>query len=200
MKIFYIFGKSGTGKDTIRSNLLKVTDLKLEPFLMATDRPKRPGESDGNQYFFKTKEEFDKMLDNGELDRDNIEVYNVYQDGKEDVWRFGVYKLDTDNDTNYIGIGSLNAYLITKKIYGDIVIPIYIDLPEDVRLNRLILRDGNNKNKLKEICRRYISECDEYDPQILNDLHLPRQSVFKNDLLIDTLNKIIAYIKREGRK
>ena len=199
MKIFYIFGKSGTGKDTVRSNLLKVTDLKLEPFLMATDRPKRHGEFDGKQYFFKTKEEFDKMLDNGELDRDNIEVYNVYQDGKEDVWRYGIYKLDTDNDTNYLGIGSLNAYIITKKIYGDIVIPIYIDLPDDVRLNRLILRDGNNKNKLKEICRRYISECDEYDSQILNDLHLPRQSVFKNDLLINTLNKIIAYIKRESR-
>ena len=200
MKIFYIFGKSGTGKDTIRSNLLKITDIKLTPFLMATDRPKRKGENDGENYYFKSKEEFDKLLESGELDKDNIETYEVYNNGEADIWRFGIYKLDTDTDVNYIGIGSLNAYTITKKIYGDLVIPIYIEVPDDERLKRCILRDGNNKNKLKEICRRYISDCDQYSDDALNELHLRRQSVFKNDLLINTLNKIIAYIKRESRK
>ena len=46
-KIFYIMGKSSSGKDTIYENLLGREGLSLHPLIMYTTRPIRAGETDG---------------------------------------------------------------------------------------------------------------------------------------------------------
>ena len=53
-KIFYIMGKSSSGKDTIYENLLGREGLSLHPLIMYTTRPIRAGETDGVQYHFVT--------------------------------------------------------------------------------------------------------------------------------------------------
>lgn len=50
-KIFFISGKSSTGKDTIYKKLLEDRSLGLKKITMYTTRPKRSGEQDGEEYF-----------------------------------------------------------------------------------------------------------------------------------------------------
>lgn len=59
-------GPSGCGKGTVLSRLLaECTDTVLS--VSATTRPPRPGDIDGVQYFFRTREEFEQMIAANEL-------------------------------------------------------------------------------------------------------------------------------------
>ena len=62
----YVFtGPSGAGKGTVLSRLLS-EDEKLFFSISATTRAPRPGEKDGVQYYFLTKEDFEaKIAANG---------------------------------------------------------------------------------------------------------------------------------------
>ncbi|MDD5094579.1 MAG: guanylate kinase [Dehalococcoidia bacterium] len=68
-----ISGPSGVGKDAIL-NVMKKSGKPYFFAITATTRPKRPGETDGIDYLFVTREKFEKMIDNGEL----LEWANVY--------------------------------------------------------------------------------------------------------------------------
>jgi guanylate kinase len=59
-------GPSGVGKDTVMERL-HGTLPDLHYAVTATTRPPRPGEVDGRSYYFLTREEYDSMLDRGEL-------------------------------------------------------------------------------------------------------------------------------------
>ena len=49
-KLFYVIGKSATGKDTIFQKLLENESLALKPLVLYTTRPMRAGEEQGVQY------------------------------------------------------------------------------------------------------------------------------------------------------
>lgn len=51
-KIFYIMGKSSTGKDTVFKRLQKEKSLGLSTIVSYTTRPIRAGEKDGETYHF----------------------------------------------------------------------------------------------------------------------------------------------------
>ena len=51
-KIFYIMGKSASGKDKIYSRLAGNKELNLKKLILYTTRPVRDGEEDGVQYYF----------------------------------------------------------------------------------------------------------------------------------------------------
>ena len=50
--IFYLIGKSATGKDTIYKLLLQDSTLSLKPVVLYTTRPIREGETNGIEYYF----------------------------------------------------------------------------------------------------------------------------------------------------
>ena len=60
-KIFYIMGKSSTGKDTIYNKLLSKYPDELKRVVMYTTRPKREGEEDGVTYNFVTEDEYKNL-------------------------------------------------------------------------------------------------------------------------------------------
>ena len=61
-----VSGFSGSGKGTVMKLLLsKYADYSLS--VSVTTRSPRPGEVDGREYFFRTKEEFEKLIADGEL-------------------------------------------------------------------------------------------------------------------------------------
>lgn len=63
-KLFVISGPSGAGKSTIVKRLLELApDLVLS--VSATSRKPRPNEKDGVDYFFLSKDEFLKKIENG---------------------------------------------------------------------------------------------------------------------------------------
>ena len=65
-KIFVVSGPSGVGKGTVVGEVLKnLQNIYLS--VSATTRQKREGEKDGINYFFKTKEKFQEMIDSDEF-------------------------------------------------------------------------------------------------------------------------------------
>lgn len=64
--LYVISGPSGVGKGTIVKQLVaKRPDLKLS--VSVTTREPRPGESEGVSYYFRSREDFEKMVERGEL-------------------------------------------------------------------------------------------------------------------------------------
>ena len=72
-----ISGPSGVGKDTVLDHM-KQRGLPFHFVVTATTRPRRPGETEGVDYFFVEEQEFLDMIDQGEL----IEHALVYSDHK----------------------------------------------------------------------------------------------------------------------
>ncbi|XP_008799130.1 guanylate kinase 2, chloroplastic/mitochondrial [Phoenix dactylifera] len=75
--IIVISGPSGVGKDAVIKRLLEVRQ-QIHFVVTATSRAKRPGEVDGKDYYFVTKEEFLSMVERNEL----LEYALVYGDYK----------------------------------------------------------------------------------------------------------------------
>ena len=66
-KIFYIMGKSSTGKDTIYKKLLAENKFKLRKIVPYTTRPIREGEENGREYFFVNDAEVKALADEGRI-------------------------------------------------------------------------------------------------------------------------------------
>ena len=103
-KLFYIMGKSASGKDTIYQRLLRNPEFSLERLVIYTTRPIRDGELDGREYHFVTEEDFQKLKAEGKIieDRGYETVYGL--------WRY--FTADNMNleEKSYLGIGTLESY------------------------------------------------------------------------------------------
>jgi len=65
-KIYYLMGKSSTGKDTIYKELRKRMP-QLKNVTIYTTRPRREGEKEGEEYFFTDETELEKFKTEGRL-------------------------------------------------------------------------------------------------------------------------------------
>ena len=65
--LIVLSGFSGSGKGTIMKELMKKYSDQYALSISATTRSPRPGETDGVEYFFRTKEQFEKMIADDEL-------------------------------------------------------------------------------------------------------------------------------------
>ena len=79
-----VSGFAGTGKGTVMKELLKRYD-SYALSVSATTRNPREGEVDGREYFFKTKEEFEKMIEEGAFVEHACYVGNYYGTPKKYV-------------------------------------------------------------------------------------------------------------------
>jgi guanylate kinase len=75
--LIVISGPSGIGKDTIVQGM-KDRDLPFHFVVTATTRPPRENEVHGEDYFFYSKEEFERMIEDGEL-LEYAWVYSAYK-------------------------------------------------------------------------------------------------------------------------
>ena len=66
-KIFYIMGKSASGKDGIYSLLAAHKELNLKTLILYTTRPIRVGEQDGKNYYFVDDGKLEEFRKNGNL-------------------------------------------------------------------------------------------------------------------------------------
>lgn len=60
-------GPSGVGKGTVRQEIFSTPDHKFAYSVSMTTRPQRPGEVDGVDYFFRTREEFEALIKEGQM-------------------------------------------------------------------------------------------------------------------------------------
>jgi guanylate kinase len=132
--IFMISGPSGAGEDSI---LEKLKDsILFEKIITSTTREMRPGESQGDPYYFISKKEFETKIGRNEFyeyaEEDRGNFYGVTKKEIERVLNISkpiIWKLD------YKGV------LAVKKLFPSAV-AILIDVPVDVIENRIRRRDN----------------------------------------------------------
>ena len=76
-KLFIISGASGVGKSTVLSRVMAARDDLLFS-VSATTRAPRPGEVDGESYYFVTKEKFQDMIAHEEFVEYDAHMNNFY--------------------------------------------------------------------------------------------------------------------------
>lgn len=191
--IYYIFGKSSTGKDTIYKKIMEDGKLKLKKAVMYTTRPIREGETPGKEYFFVTEAEYRKIREDGRL----IEVRSY--DTVHGVWRyFTVNDSQIDLSGNsYLMIGVLASYLSVRKYFGgDKVVPIYIELDDGIRLQRALDREKmQGEPKYAEMCRRFLADLEDFSEDRIREAGIDRR--FINDALESCVREIKEYIMKK---
>ena len=80
--LLILSGVAGSWKDTIKKELIKRME-NVESLPSYTSRPQRPGDINGQTYCFVTKEEFEKMLENGEFYEYDVHHNNYYGTSKK---------------------------------------------------------------------------------------------------------------------
>ncbi len=75
--VFCVSGPSGVGKGTIIAELRKITPSIIHSISVTTRQP-RPGEMDGIHYYFRTPEEFEHMMAQGEILEHDCYCGNYY--------------------------------------------------------------------------------------------------------------------------
>lgn len=196
-KIFYVMGKSATGKDTIFNKIIETmdneSDINLKKIPIYTTRPPRIGEIEGIHYHFVDDQKCEKLLDEGKVIE--LRTYNRIQDT---VKYFTVKDENINIATgNYIGLGTIDSFLQIKKYFnGKNVVPIYIEVEDEQRILRAIKRESeqNNKNKnFQEVCRRYIADENDFNIDKIKDAQISKSYI--NDDIVRCVDEIIKDIK-----
>jgi len=191
-KIFYLMGKSSSGKDTIYRKLMKDRRVDLCKIVPYTTRPIREGEKEGVQYHFTDMDGFNSLLESGKV----IE-YRVY-DTFHGKW---IYYTVADESINldindYLIIGTPQSYDATKKYFGnDKVLPILINVDDGIRLTRALNREKKQeKPKYEEMCRRFLADAEDFSEENLKKSGIDK--VFNNEILDNCIEEVIKYIMK----
>lgn len=176
-KLFYIMGKSSTGKDTIFREVVDNRDLGLQRLMMYTTRPIREKEENGREYFFVDDAETQAL----EAAHKIIEMRTYHT--MHGLWKyFTVDDAHTDLEhCNYIAVGTLESYAKIRDYYGaDRVLPIYIEVDDGLRLERALKRERKPQNRrFEEMCRRFLADAVDFSEENLAKAGITRR--FCND-------------------
>ena len=172
-RIYYLLGKSATGKDTLYKEILKRRP-KLRTVTMYTTRPIREGETDGVEYFFTDREELERQLASGKV----IES-RTYQTiaGPWTYYTVDDGQFNVADDESCLMIGTLESYekMCTYFESGKMV-PVYIEVPDGIRLLRAVKREENQKKpNYREVCRRYLADEKDFSEENLERLGVTKR-------------------------
>lgn len=173
-RIYYLIGKSASGKDSILAALLQDRRLKLHEIVQYTTRPIRDGEKEGREYHFISVAQMDAYEAAGKV----VECrtyhtvhgdwhYMMIDDGQVDLSR-----------KDYAAVGTVESYKKLRDYYGeDRVVPFYIHVETGERLQRALDRERSHANpKYAEMCRRFLADEKDFD-----DAHLRDAGLLKED-------------------
>ena len=156
-KIFYLMGKSSSGKDTMFKKLIEDKTLGLKTIVGYTTRPMREGERDGVEYFFVDEE---KMLS---LEAEGKVIERRSYNTVHGIWSYFTVddgQVNLDSDDKYLLIGTLESYEKVRNYYGkEYLIPLYISVDDGLRLQRALDRERQQDiPKYAEMCRRFLAD------------------------------------------
>lgn len=172
-RIYYLLGKSATGKDTLYKEILKRRP-ELRTVTMYTTRPIREGETDGVEYFFTGREELERQLASGKV----IES-RTYQTiaGPWTYYTVDDGQFDVADDESCLMIGTLESYeKMCAYFEAGKMVPVYIEVPDGIRLLRAVKREENQKKpNYREVCRRYLADEKDFSEENLERLGITKR-------------------------
>jgi guanylate kinase len=166
-KLIIVTAPSGAGKTTIVRHLLN-TFSELAFSVSATNRARRPLETDGKDYYFLSDSDFNQRIKQNQfLEYEEVyagQYYGTLKSEMERLWALGktiVFDVDVKGATNI------------KKAYPQLSLAIFIQPPsESVLITRLTGRKTETPESLKKRIARAQEEltyCNKFDTVIVND-------------------------------
>ena len=176
---------SGSGKTTLVNYLLNQKELNLSFSISATTRKKRDGEVEGKDYFFKTKTDFKKLINNSEF----LEYEEVYDDvfygtlGSEVIKQLETQNVIFDIDV----IGGIRL----KEYFKNNALSIFVKAPSVKELKKRLSSRNKDSNESIEAriqkAQKEIEKESEFDLSIINNnLDLAKKESF------DIVKKFLA--------
>ena len=183
--LLVISGFSGAGKGTVVKRLLEQhNDYALS--ISATTRSPREGEQDGREYFFKSKEEFEKMIEASELIEYARYVDNYYGTPKAYV------EEQLKEGKNVILEIEIQGALNIKSMVPDAVL-LFIMPPSAKELERrLVGRGTEDEATIRARLSRASEEAqgvENYNYIVIND---------DVDACVETIDSIVKSEKRKA--
>ncbi len=166
-KLLIFTAPSGAGKTTIVRHLLRTFD-ELAFSVSATNRPIRPGETDGQSYHFLTTAEFDSKVATGAfVEYEEVypgRMYGTLRSEIERLWALGktvVFDIEVKGATNL------------KRLYPDNSTAVFVNPPSpEILFQRLRDRNTESEADLEVRIARAAMELDfvdSFDRVLIND-------------------------------
>lgn len=189
-KIYYMMGKSSSGKDTLFKEI-KIRIPELRTVTLYTTRPVREGEKNGVEYFFVTADTLDMYAQEGKVVE--LRIYNTIH---------GAWKYATIDDgqvdltiCDYLMMGTLESYGKIRDYYGaENVVPVYVEVEDGERLTRALARERQQDHpRYAELCRRFLADTEDFSEEHLREAGITRR--YYNDDIDRCLQEIIGDIQ-----
>lgn len=179
-------GPSGVGKD-VTLQRMKERDIPFKYVVTATTRARRPGEVEGLHYLFKSRSEFERMLQNNQL-IEHAKVYGNYygipRDQVIDPLRQG---LDVIMKPDVQGARTMRK-IEPEAVYIFLAPPSMEELAS--RLYHRKTEDPQELTRRLRVAREEMQALSDFDYVVVN----------KNGELDDTVDAIEAIIQAEKRR
>jgi guanylate kinase len=185
--IIAITGPSDIGKGVILDRLLEI-DPTYQRVTSHTDRPKRKGEKDGDEYYFVTDEEFTKMVDDEEFVEWQVVPSNGFRYGKTKGEMERMMEIHSDK-VLFTRVNVINLPVFKRHF------PQAKSLFIDMETNALIeyLRTMALIDSEEEFERRYKFATEERRRR-----HLADRTITRKDSDEEIVAEILEFIKRHG--
>ena len=158
---------SGAGKSTLAKRLM-LWDPSIRFSVSATTRAPRPGEVDGREYYFRSREEFTAMIASGDM-LEHAEVFgNYYGSPKGPVEQAMSEGRDTLFDIDWQGGQQVRNSSLGKDVISIFVLPPSIAELESRLRGRAQDSDDVIAGRMQK-SRDEISHWAEYDYVLVND-------------------------------
>ena len=185
-KIFYVMGKSASGKDTIYKRLRQSLP-QMGTVVMYTTRPMRDGEENGREYHFTDREFLERVKKEGRL----IEC-RTYETvcGPWDYFTVDDGQIELESGS-YLMMGTLESYRKMREYYGaEVLVPIYIQVEDGLRLQRALDRERSQSHpNYSEMWRRFLADEEDFKEENLADCGITER--YENVELERCLGEII---------
>lgn len=161
-----VSGFSGAGKGTLMGELLSRYAGRYALSISATTRNPRAGEEHGREYFFVTREEFEKMIEEGELIEHACYVGNYYGTPR----RYVQEQMEAGRDV--ILEIEMQGALKVKERFPDTLL-LFVTPPSAAELERRLRGRGTEPEEvIRSRLARAVEETqfmDQYDYILIND-------------------------------
>ena len=203
--LIVVSGFSGSGKGTLMKELLTRYPDTYALSISATTRSPREGEVDGREYFFVSKDEFEKMIAKGELIEYARYVENYYGTPRVYVEQ----KLDEGKDV--ILEIEIQGALKVKQAFPDTLL-LFVTPPNAAELEKRLVGRGTEtmdviRSRLDRACEE-AEGMDSYDYLIVNDeleacvsqmheiIRGEHHRSFRNEVFIKEIKEDLEKLKR----
>ncbi|QTJ54366.1 guanylate kinase [Dolosigranulum pigrum] len=171
--IIVLVGPSGSGKTSLGSELTKAGYPKL---VTTTTRSKRPGEQEGEDYYFRVA---------SELEADDFVEQTVYNNHMYGLTKAEVQEALAHHDIVHVSLDRNGVHALSRQ-YPDIAVTCFITISEEEMARRMAKR-GDSPRKINE----RISFCRE-----IGELTPPQETdyVIENNHFRQAVNELLAMI------